>query len=1325
MAPGPAKRGALALVAVLACVVALPSPALALPPPNDLFAAGQALSGSTAAANGTNVEATKEVGEPNHAGNPGGRSIWYRWTAPSTGVAIVNTSGSSFDTTLAVYTGASVGGLHHVASNDDAYGVTSSVRFTAAAGQEYRIAVDGYYGSSGAVTLNVAHSTPPPNDQLADAIVLTGTSASATGSNVGATREPGEPYHGSYYGTASVWWTWTAPSDGGVTISTAGSSFDTALAAYTGDTVSGLIRVAANDNVGYGLQSAVTFRAIAGTTYRIAVEGGGYYGSAEGSIALSLELRPPPPNDAFAAATALASAANVTATGHNVGASAEPAEPSHSLYEPPASSVWYSWTAPADGSLTLRADGDFHRALAVYTGTQVSGLTRVPTQAQEYYGGREQIRVRVAAGVTYRIALDGLWGTVGTFNLTLTLIDRPPNDDFADAEVLTGLSDETTGTNVGATQEPGEPVHEENYYDPSVWYRWTAPADGGVTVDTAGSDFAAIVAVYTGPAVDSLSRVATTRTGTGPEKRYFRAAAGVTYHVAIDGRHAEQGAIQLELDEIPPPANDMFAAAEPLVPGASAVSGNTLGATGEPGEPDAGGTAGATVWYQYTPTESGRATVELAPVDFASTVTVYTGESVDALTYVEGGSDRVSWRALPGTTYSIAVGGGPRPNRGHFAAKLTTAPRPPNDDFADAAELTGASATGSGTNDGATREPGEPNHHYGYGRRSVWWEWTAPSDGRARISLTGSFDWVAAVYTGSSVDALTLVRSADYGPLEFSASAGTTYRIAVDSYYGGDATYASGSIELSLSLVDGPANDYFADATVLEGSADDVTGTNANATVEYYEPGHAGSSAQRSIWYRWRAPATGPVTIDTAGSAIDTRLGVYTGGSIYDLVAVASNDDADGSTRARVTFEATGGVVYRIAVDSGAADTGAVALSLRHGTPPANDAFAAPQDLDGTDLAVDGSNAFATPEPGEPRHAGNEGGASVWYRWTAPSDGTLRLSTAGSSFDTLLAVYTGDAVGALVQLAANDDAGGPSSALEAPVTAGTTYGIAVDGANDRHGPRQGAVRLDLELVAVGSGGGDTGGTGGDGGTGDTGETGGTGGDTGETGGDTGETGGDTGDTGGDTGETGGDTGGTGGDTGGTGGDTGDTGETGGGTGGDTGDTGGDTGGGTGDTGGDTGDAGHTAVTASGAGEAAGTSTAADPAPAPAAPPPAATAPAPAPAAPLTVTATVQPQRLAAVLRRGLAGTASCSAACGFEVTVAVASGGGTRARQAAAARTAVTARAAGARTPFVVRLPAATRRLLRRATPARLTVRITARHEEQTATATRQVTLRR
>lgn len=136
------------------------------PPPNDDFVNSQIISGCSGSVNGTNAGANKEVGEPSHSpdNNAGGGSVWYQWQAPGSGSVTMTTAGSNFDTLLGIYTGNSVGALTAIAKNDDVGtpgDLTSSVTFTASAGTVYRIAVDGWGGSVGNITLNWTSSSCP------------------------------------------------------------------------------------------------------------------------------------------------------------------------------------------------------------------------------------------------------------------------------------------------------------------------------------------------------------------------------------------------------------------------------------------------------------------------------------------------------------------------------------------------------------------------------------------------------------------------------------------------------------------------------------------------------------------------------------------------------------------------------------------------------------------------------------------------------------------------------------------------------------------------------------------------------------------------------------------------------------------------------------------------------------------------------------------------------------------------------------------------------------------------------------------------------------
>jgi hypothetical protein len=141
--------------------------------------------------------------------------------------------------------------------------------------------------------------------------------------------------------------------------------------------------------------------------------------------------------------------------------------------------------------------------------------------------------------------------------------------------------------------------------------------------------------------------------------------------------------------------------------------------------------------------------------------------------------------------------------------------------------------------------------------------------------------------------------------------------------------------------------------------------------------------------------------------------------------------------------------------------------------PPANDNFGNAQTLSGCSGSVAGVNVGATHEVGEQQHfpaggGGNGGGnRSVWYRWQAPASGTATFRTANSRFDTVLAVYTGSAVGSLLSVAApSDDISGSdkTSKVSFAVTAGTTYRIVVDGYDNDSGGDFGPLALTWETT---------------------------------------------------------------------------------------------------------------------------------------------------------------------------------------------------------------------------------------------------------------------
>src|SRR5256885_1644644 len=130
-----------------------------------------------------------------------------------------------------------------------------------------------------------------------------GVSGTNLDSNIGASREIGEPLITGDDGGASVWYSWTAPSNGIVTLDTIGSDFDTLLGVYVGNSVDALTLVAEDDDSGLGVTSSLAFNAVAGTKFYFVVDG--FLGD-EGNITLEWVTAVPlvpPSNDNFANAT--------------------------------------------------------------------------------------------------------------------------------------------------------------------------------------------------------------------------------------------------------------------------------------------------------------------------------------------------------------------------------------------------------------------------------------------------------------------------------------------------------------------------------------------------------------------------------------------------------------------------------------------------------------------------------------------------------------------------------------------------------------------------------------------------------------------------------------------------------------------------------------------------------------------------------------------------------------------------------------------------------------------------------------------------------------
>jgi hypothetical protein len=137
---------------------------------------------------------------------------------------------------------------------------------------------------------------------------------------------------------------------------------------------------------------------------------------------------------------------------------------------------------------------------------------------------------------------NGMGGQIGSWSMNITA--GASNDYFSEAQPINSASATIDGENIAASYEPDEPFSAPNESRASVWYRWTAPGTGPVTVDTCTTDYDGVMGVYTGNAVNSLTRVALMNNGCPSglgAKVTFDAQVGNTYNIQVGGCCGEAG----------------------------------------------------------------------------------------------------------------------------------------------------------------------------------------------------------------------------------------------------------------------------------------------------------------------------------------------------------------------------------------------------------------------------------------------------------------------------------------------------------------------------------------------------------------------------------------------------------------------------------------------------------------------------------------------------------------------------------------------------------------------------------------------------------------
>ena len=348
-----------------------------------------------------------------------------------------------------------------------------------------------------------------------------------TTSTTAYTTEASEPL-GNGPALNTAWATFVPATTGVYQIDTIGSSYDTALAIYTGSSLGSLTLMVADDSSGGSGNAKVTVFLVAGTTYYLQM--GGANGATGGTLILNITVSSTVLSDSFLSGGLVQVGGTLASTGSNL--------------------------AP----LALVGNPDAETIVPGCDITVTPGAT-VPltwdVMGSQNAGGQGKT-------ITWRVRRDNLAGAVlATISRNATIDSSAGNDSgmtwvssFTDVSPTTGhyvLTSEGTGAAIttvwmsrsyfivtGAlpstsafTTETGEPLTMP--VAKTGWVRFQPTQSGYYQFDTIGSSFDTGLAVYTGTALTALTLGGSDNDsgGSGTSKLVAHLTGGVIYAIQI------------------------------------------------------------------------------------------------------------------------------------------------------------------------------------------------------------------------------------------------------------------------------------------------------------------------------------------------------------------------------------------------------------------------------------------------------------------------------------------------------------------------------------------------------------------------------------------------------------------------------------------------------------------------------------------------------------------------------------------------------------------------------------------------------------------------
>ncbi len=601
---------------------------------------------------------------------------WFTATATTTNLTYT-ASNNNHDPTLHIYTASSCGSLGTPVCVNASGTNTETYSFATVVGQSYLIRVQRN-GSNNAMAGDLCVWNPPPppaNDDPCAAVPLSvGTACTNTSAtNVSATATAGIPAPGcGSYSTGDVWFSFTAPASGRITLeTTAGSLTDAGLAIYSAASCSGpFTLVECDDNDGTGSMSAIQRTGLTpGLTYYVRVWGAG---GATGTFSICAWDNPPVNDDPCAAVPLTAGATCTGTAGTNVGAYSTGGAPAPTCGTYTYSDVWYTFVAPASGhvNLTTFAGSLSDAAMAVYTASSCSGpFTQLACNDNANGGNMPGLDLTgLTAAQTYYVRVWGNGELTGTFSICA--FDMPGDAPCTAAALPVNASCvNSASTNVGASRSGTAAPSCGTYGAASadIWFTVVAPASGMIAINTsAGTLTDGVMAVYSAPNCNgAMTELACNNNGTGmPALNLTGLTSGQTYYVRFWGNGSLTGTFSICAYD-PSLPNDEPCGATVITPGSACVMGTytnvgaTFSASANIPAPGCGnlGTSTLDVWFRFTAPPSGFISISTQAGSLTNAaMALYAGSCSGALTLLDCDANDGAAN-MPFLSFSDLVGG--------------------------------------------------------------------------------------------------------------------------------------------------------------------------------------------------------------------------------------------------------------------------------------------------------------------------------------------------------------------------------------------------------------------------------------------------------------------------------------------------------------------------------------------------------------------------------------------------------------------------------------------------------------------------------------------